>query len=332
LRIFHPTGRRKIVWDLFAGLAIIYSLINVPYRISFILETVSNSNVALDCTVDGVFFLDILITFNTAYIETDTNQLVTGRLLIAKAYCQFWIWIDLASALPFDIIAEAASRTALQGASLTSLKLLRILRLARLFKLYRISKSRGLQDALDKLHINSAIVSVSALMFQTFLLAHIIACFWVFITIPEATGGVVVESPGSNFARTWVTEAGFEDSDARTQYIASLYWTFYTLLTVGYGDIHATNTGERFFSLVVMLIGGLMFGTIIAKVKGKKCATLLKIDCIHLLFFKWFVKFRSSNLFMSHIYCNRGRWKSESARQRNTDEGAGTLSLLIIIR
>jgi Ion transport protein len=201
-------------------------VINVPYRISFISESVSNSNVALDCTVDGVFFLDILITLNTAHIETDTNQLVTSRLLIAKAYCQFWIWIDLASALPFDIIAEAASRSPLQGASLTSLKLLRILRLSRLFKLYRISKSRGLQDALDDFRINSAVVSVSGLIFQTFLLAHIIACFWFFITIPLATGGVVMESPGSNFTRTWVKEAGFQDSDARTQYIASLYWTF----------------------------------------------------------------------------------------------------------
>lgn len=274
LRIFHPTGRRKIIWDLLAGLAIIYSLINIPYRISFISEGVSLWNEVLDYTVDGVFFLDILITFNTAYIETDTNQLVTNRLLIAKAYSQFWIWIDLASALPFDIMAEAASRIPLQGASLTSLKLLRILRLAKLFKLYRIFKSQGLQDALDNLRINSAVVSVSALVFQTFLLSHIIACFWVFITIPEATGGVVVEGASFNFTRTWVTEAGLQESDARTQYIASLYWTFYTLLSVGYGDIHATNTGERFFSVVVMLIGGLMFGTIIAKVKGKNRAIL----------------------------------------------------------
>lgn len=269
LRLFHPTGRRKIVWDSLAGLAIIYALINVPYRISFISDRMSTPTAALDYIVDGVFFLDILVTFNTAYIETDTNLLVTSRLLIAKVYCRLWMWIDLASALPFDVIAEAASGSSPQGASLTPLKLLRILRLARLFRLYRISKSRGLQGALDNLRISPAVASVLALMFQTFLLAHIIACFWVFITISESTEGVVGVSPSSNNTRTWVTEAGFEESDARTQYIASLYWTFYTLLTVGYGDIHATNTGERLFSLVVMLIGGLMFGTIIARVKGK---------------------------------------------------------------
>ena len=39
------------------------------------------------------------------------------------------------------------------------------------------------------------------------------------------------------------------------------------MLTVGYGDIHATNTGERFFAILIMLIGSLMFGAIIAKVR-----------------------------------------------------------------
>lgn len=225
-------------------------------------------NEALDYTVDGVFFLDIFITFNTAYMEADTNQLVTSRLLIARTYCRSWLWIDLVSALPFDIIVEALGRIPLQGAPLASLKLIRILRLAKLFRLYRILKSRGLKEMLDALRISSSAISLSTLMFQIFLLAHIIACFWVFIAIPEANVGVRLRNQGNNFSRTWVTVAGFQESNPRTQYIASLYWTFYTLLTVGYGDIHATNTVERFFSVVVMLIGGLMFGTIIAKVKG----------------------------------------------------------------
>ena len=46
-----------------------------------------------------------------------------------------------------------------------------------------------------------------------------------------------------------------------------MYWTFFTLLTVGYGDIHPTNTGERFYALMTMIMGSLMFGAIIAKVR-----------------------------------------------------------------
>ena len=36
--------------------------------------------------------------------------------------------------------------------------------------------------------------------------------------------------------RTWVTHFGYDDADIITKYILSLYWTFTTLLTVGYGE------------------------------------------------------------------------------------------------
>ena len=41
--------------------------------------------------------------------------------------------------------------------------------------------------------------------------------------------------------RTWVSEFGFVDSTLTTQYLAAMYWAVMSLLTVGYGDIHATN-------------------------------------------------------------------------------------------
>jgi len=40
--------------------------------------------------------------------------------------------------------------------------------------------------------------------------------------------------------RTWITEFGFQNADVMTQYILSLYWTFTTLLTVGYGKCRHT--------------------------------------------------------------------------------------------
>ena len=132
-----------------------------------------------------------------------------------------------------------------------------------------MSKSQGFSDLLENSRINPAIISVTALMFQIFLLAHIIACFWFFITTSEATGGPTNDDINAIGIRTWATEFQMQSEDAATQYITSLYFTFYTLLSIGYGDIHPTNTQERFFALVVMLIGGLMFGAIIAKVRGE---------------------------------------------------------------
>ena len=56
-------------------------------------------------------------------------------------------------------------------------------------------------------------------------------------------------------------------SDLSTRYVASLYWTYTTLFTVGYGDIHATNTGERFYSTLVTFCACVVFGAIIARIK-----------------------------------------------------------------
>ncbi|CAN0554306.1 unnamed protein product, partial [Laminaria digitata] len=40
------------------------------------------------------------------------------------------------------------------------------------------------------------------------------------------------------------------------QYLASLYWTIATLMSVGYGDISANNNRERLFALGTMVSGG----------------------------------------------------------------------------
>lgn len=38
------------------------------------------------------------------------------------------------------------------------------------------------------------------------------------------------------------------------QYVNCLYWAFTTLVTIGYGDISATNTSERIFVIMAMVI------------------------------------------------------------------------------
>lgn len=117
---------------------------------------------------------------------------------------------------------------------------------------------------------------MTVLSFQIFFAAHFIACFWFYLTNPHVTG---VGPDGTHAGRdddasglvsgirTWTIEFGVSDATVQTQYIASLYWTFTTMLTVGYGDIHATNTGERLYSTLTMLFGAIMFGAIIAKVQ-----------------------------------------------------------------
>lgn len=57
----------------------------------------------------------------------------------------------------------------------------------------------------------------------------------------------------------WIYQNGYIDYDDFTLYVTSFYFTVTTIVTVGYGDIHAYNTGERFISILLMLIGVISF-------------------------------------------------------------------------
>lgn len=39
-------------------------------------------------------------------------------------------------------------------------------------------------------------------------------------------------------------------------YVTSLYYTFTSLTSVGFGNVNANTTAEKVFSIIMMLIGG----------------------------------------------------------------------------
>ena len=41
--------------------------------------------------------------------------------------------------------------------------------------------------------------------------------------------------------------------------MTALYFTVTTVLTVGYGDIHAYNTAERIIAIILMIVGVIAF-------------------------------------------------------------------------
>ena len=65
---------------------------------------------------------------------------------------------------------------------------------------------------------------------------------------------------------TWVHRNNLGSKSSLQQWVASIYWSYATMTTVGYGDVIAINDSERVFSMFAMVIGVTVFGYTICKV------------------------------------------------------------------
>jgi voltage-gated potassium channel Kch len=58
---------------------------------------------------------------------------------------------------------------------------------------------------------------------------------------------------------TWVARLNLQDSENYEIYMAAIYWSIQTLLTVGYGDITAKTTEEMLIAVSWMILGGFFY-------------------------------------------------------------------------
>ena len=78
----------------------------------------------------------------------------------------------------------------------------------------------------------------------TLFAVHSAGCFYFWLAAHHKTP-----------ANTWIGSQveGFEHRSIWLGYTYSIYWSIVTLTTVGYGDLHAVNTGEKVFNMIYML-------------------------------------------------------------------------------
>lgn len=99
------------------------------------------------------------------------------------------------------------------------------------------------------------------MVFAFTLVAHWLACIWYTIGYSENSQSI----PGS-----WLTEladaneepfndtAGLHGPSLRSRYLTSLYFTLTCLTSVGFGNVAANTDFEKLFTIVSMLIGGML--------------------------------------------------------------------------
>ena len=293
LWLLHPTQPAKLAWDALLALLVIYSVLIVPIRVGFAVEAARGGAWEFEVTVDFIFLLDVLVNFRSAFYRhhavTAVTELETRACKISRRYGGSWFLIDLLSSVPLDLILHLAIPDAgddglggLCGAAkvgaagegeasdtetLKLVKLLKGLRLVRLLKLLRLFKiGRFLQKLQDELEVNPTVIELLKLGVKMVFLMHMVGCGWNWMRVPPLHDDEAVDA-----LPTWVDAvpdlAAYADRCEAAPfgelYTAAMLWALTTMSTIGFGDIKAITNAEKFYSMIIMLVGSVIFGVVI---------------------------------------------------------------------
>lgn len=102
-----------------------------------------------------------------------------------------------------------------------------------------------------------AIINLFKVICVVLFIGHWIACLFYAIGASEY----------QSVYDCWLTNADLQDTEVDEKYIASLYWAFATMTTVGYGDIYPITITEKLFAMLSMLIACAVFAYVVGSIE-----------------------------------------------------------------
>jgi len=176
--MLYPEDKLKTNWDLFITLILVFTCFVTPFKIAF-LDNDSPAWMLTDNMVDIMFFLDILIIFNSPYYNEDF-KLIDNRKVIATQYLQGWFFIDLLAIVPFDVFFGGDNlneivRITRIGRLYKLVKLTRLIRVLKIFK----ERSKLVKYVQEFLKIGIGFERLIIFLFSLIVMCHVVSCLWV---------------------------------------------------------------------------------------------------------------------------------------------------------
>lgn len=257
--IINPTSTFKTTWELVGLFMILYQAISIPYRICFEQEA-QGFSLLFESIIDVCFILDIVIQFNSGFFKK--GQLVLKRVDIAKNYVTSWFIIDVMASFPYDWVISQFLSTEDTAALMTPklMRLVKLTRFLRFLRLLRVLKLKELIQRLEETIINEQFVAFLNLMKVVIVVAfigHWMACLFFQIGSLETEFGDT----------SWQLNIDLTDREIDEKYITSLYWSFTTMTTTGYGDIYPVTNMEKLFVIVCMLVSCGVFAYVVGSIE-----------------------------------------------------------------
>jgi CRP-like cAMP-binding protein len=260
--IFPESGYIRF-WEKIIFVCLLYLLIVDTFVLGF-LETEPFCSIIISIVIELLFIIDLVSNFFIAYYDFNEDLVVNSRQ-ICMYYLTDGFIVDLLAAIPFTIALclfnSPRELNLIHVGRLNKLaKFSRALRLTRLVKVFNKTPTKLKIKFIERLNNNSNLKRFVMFFVYFLFVNHVSTCIWVFI--------------GRLSYPNWILDADLIDANNTSLYINAMYFNFTTIFTVGYGDIHANNTYERLYSILLMIVGVLFYSFAISSLSN----LVVKID------------------------------------------------------
>jgi len=254
--VISPTSKVWVFWNVNYIAFLIYELIVNPLQ-AFDLGDSADTLRAMGLASIVFWTLDLGFVLSVGYI-TKSGQLERRRSRILARYAKSWLFPDLLLVV-VDwtlILDDQLPATSF----LRFLRVTKVVRYVRFIRALRFARLHRLPDFMQLLDdtFNSELLAVwkgiTVNIFVLLLICHLVACTWYLVGKESGRG-----------AQSWVEFYDVKPTSWDNQYFTSLHWSL-SQMTPGSMDIMPQNVWERMFNCLVLIIGIIVFSSIISSI------------------------------------------------------------------
>lgn len=252
--ILRPGGSIRMAWEILGALMLFVDIVMVPLS-AFELER-SPFIATLDWLTLTFWSLDIILSCISGYDENRTGRTVMDLKKILRHYARTWLAMDLFIVVPDWVLTIVQLNSGASGSAANSARVLRAGRTLRTVRLLRLMKLQRILAMLrDRIvsEVMLVVVNIWKLVAMLLVVNHFLAATWYTI------GNISSSFDGAS----WVD--GFADADISYRYTTALHWSL-TQFTPGSMSVEARNTGERAFTIVVLVSGLVIFSSFVSSI------------------------------------------------------------------